>query len=358
MTNAFARLDAIPDGLLTIPTKHIVDILPRPTLIDLPGRNGVPLFVTVLLHGNEDTGLLAIQQILHRYRNRPLPRRLLLFIGNVEAAAAGVRTLPSQLDFNRAWPGTIAPSAPESEMMRALVDHIARLKPFASIDIHNNTGRNPHYACLNRLDDHYFHLARLFSRTVVYFEQPVGVQSAAMAELCPAVTVECGHVGERSATDHAAEFIEACLSMQGFPAHAPRPADFDLLRTFATVKVPSDLSFSFDGSEADIRFREDIDHLNFSEAQPGTLFGYVTKQDGKQLNVTADHPSAAEDYFDYGNSRIQLARPAVPAMLTRDPNAVRLDCLCYLMHRIGFDGAPVTTSSNPDAWSPEIAKPQ
>jgi hypothetical protein len=26
-------------------------------------------------------------------------------------------------------------------------------------------------------------------------------------------------------------------------------------------------------------------------------------------------------------------------MLTLDPHAVRLDCLGYLMHRIGFDGA-------------------
>jgi len=25
-------------------------------------------------------------------------------------------------------------------------------------------------------------------------------------------------------------------------------------------------------------------------------------------------------------------------MPTRDPNAVHLDCLCYLMHRIDFEG--------------------
>jgi hypothetical protein len=34
-------------------------------------------------------------------------------------------------------------------------------------------------------------LARLFSRPVVYFERPVGVQSAALAKICPAVTRPC-----------------------------------------------------------------------------------------------------------------------------------------------------------------------
>jgi hypothetical protein len=28
----------------------------------------------------------------------------------------------------------------------------------------------------------------------------------------------------------------------------------------------------------------------------------------------------------------------IPAMLTQDSNAIRQDFLCYLMHRIGFDG--------------------
>jgi hypothetical protein len=38
----------------------------------------------------------------------------------------------------------------------------------------------------------------LFSRTVVYFQQPFGVQSAALATICPAVAVECGRVAGRN----------------------------------------------------------------------------------------------------------------------------------------------------------------
>jgi hypothetical protein len=46
----------------------------------------------------------------------------------------------------------------------------------------------------------------------------------------------------------------------------------------------------------------------------------------------------ASRYFDYADGDIRLSQRAIPAMLTLDPNAVRLDCLGYLMHRIGRDG--------------------
>ena len=154
-------------------------------LFDLPGRQARPLFVSVLLHGNEDTGWRAIQEVLRRHRAVLLPRRLMLFTGNIEAARAKVRTLPEQSDYNRCWPGADQPVTPEAELMRRVVAFARRAAPFASIDIHNNTGNNPHYACVNRLDDLFLHLARLFGRTVVYFTKPVGVQSAAWRTSAP-----------------------------------------------------------------------------------------------------------------------------------------------------------------------------
>ena len=331
-------LDHVPPGFLDAQAPSLTGILPGPTLFDLPGRRPERLFASVLLHGNEDTGLLAVQEVLRRYRDQELPRRLLLFVGNVEAAAAGVRTLPGQLDFNRAWPGTLHPEAPEAALMRQVVDYVAQQKPFASIDIHNNTGVNPHYAYLNRLEPDYLHLARLFSRTVVSFETPVGVQSSAMAEICPAVTVECGKAGDHTATAHAVEFVEACLALSDFPGHAPVVSDFDLLRTFAVVKVPQDNTLSFDGSEADFRFLEDIDHRNFFELEPGSEFGALGGEQSARLLVEAEADAPVADYFDYAGGKIRLSTRAVPAMLTRDIRAVRLDCLCYLMHRIDFEG--------------------
>lgn len=339
--------DRVPDGFLDAPATDLIDVLPSPTLFDLPAgahaphAPAAPLFVSVLLHGNEDTGLLAIQEVLRRHAEHGLPRRLLLFVGNVAAAAAGRRRFDDQVDFNRAWPGTLTPEAPEAALMRQVVDYVAARKPFASIDIHNNTGLNPHYACVNRLESAFLYLALLFSRTVVFFEKPEGVQSAALAPICPAVTVECGKPGEKSATAHAAEFVEACLSLSGFPDHPPAAGDIDLLRTVAVVKIPPENSFSFDGGAADIRFRENIDHVNFSELESGSLFGSVAPGSCARLALELDAVSPHHEFFDYEGGEIRLARPAIPAMLTRDERAVRLDCLCYLMHRIDSRGALV-----------------
>lgn len=84
---------------------------------------------------------------------------------------------------------------------------------FASIDIHNNTGINPHYACINKLDHRYLQLASLFGRLTVYFTHPKGVQYSAFAELCPAVTLECGRPNQQHGVDHAIEFIDSCLHL-------------------------------------------------------------------------------------------------------------------------------------------------
>jgi hypothetical protein len=106
--------------------------------------------------------------------------------------------------------------------LRDVVEIVRQAQPFASIDVHNNTGHNPHYACVNSLEEGHLHLARLFSRTVLYFEQPVGVQSAALAKICPAATVECGRASEEAGVAHVAELICSTLALERFP-HAPVP---------------------------------------------------------------------------------------------------------------------------------------
>jgi succinylglutamate desuccinylase len=335
---ALTILDKIPAGFLDCEAANLVNILPGPTLFDLPGRDRRPLFVSVLLHGNEHTGLAAAQQILKRYQNRELPRSLLLFVGNVAAAAANLRTLPHQRDYNRVWPGTLTPEAPEAKLAREVFEFAAARRPLASIDIHNNTGWNPHYSCIRTLQRPFIDLARLFSRTIVHFERPLGVQAGAFSYLCPSITVECGKAGATSATEHAAELIESCLSMADIPNHPIAARDNDLLHTFVIVKVPAEASFSFDGTPAQFCFRPDIDRLNFSELDAGTSLGALGDKTARLQLETGDGAAHFGDYFDYDDGDIRLKQSAIPAMLTLDPRAVRLDCLCYLMHRIGLNG--------------------
>lgn len=329
------QYDALPHGLLDLPARRLSEVLPGPTLIHLPGRHTPPLFVSVLLHGNEDTGWQAAQTVLKKYATAELPRALSLFIGNVEAARSGLRRLDGQPDYNRVWPGSEEAHPAELAMMQQVVDAMRTRGVFASLDIHNNTGLNPHYACVNRLDQPFLHLATLFSRIAVYFIRPRGVQSAAFAELCPAVTVECGKPGTPGSVEHAAAFMEACLHLSEFPQHPVAPHDVDLFHTVATVKVPDEASFGFGIPAADIDFVPELDHFNFRELAHGDRWGWVKAGSSARLQVLDESGADIGDrLFDYRQNEIRLRRPLMPAMLTRDERVIRQDCLCYLMERI------------------------
>ncbi len=328
------ELNELPEELLALDASMLADFLEKPTLVHLPGRHPEPLFVSVLLHGNEHVGWDAVRALLADYHecSRELPRALSLFIGNVRAAAEGRRTLDGQPDYNRVWPGTETPRAPEAEMMAAIVARMREKGVFASVDLHNNTGLNPHYACVNVIRQAHLHLATLFSRTVVYFIRPLGVQSMAFSEICPAVTLECGKVGDESGLRHARDYVDACLHLTDFPSHPVPHEDIDLFHTVATVKVPPNCRFSFHGEPADMQFVPDLERLNFSELPAGTPFAVVS--DGCRLDVVDEQGRQVfEDYFSIEDGNLKLTQPAMPAMLTSNESIVRQDCLCYLMER-------------------------
>ncbi len=330
-------LENLPEGLLERDASQLHEVLHGPTLIHLPGRRREPLFVSVLLHGNEDTGWEAMRRVLARARVHGLPRALSLFIGNVAAARRGLRRLDGQVDYNRVWPGTPEPHLPEAALMRQVTEAMAARAVFASVDIHNNTGRNPHYACVNRLAPHFLHLATLFSRTVVYFLRPLGVQSAAFAELCPAVTIECGRPGTAHGESHAADYVEACLNLAAFPGHPVAPHDIDLYHTVATVRLPEAVSFGFEPAEADVVFPADLDRLNFHELPAGSVLGRIRPGLDTALEVTDEHGAdVGRRLFDWQDGRLQLRRRLMPAMLTTDARIIRQDCLCYLMERLPY----------------------
>lgn len=327
-------LNAVPSRFLTTNALDLHEVLPGPTLIHLKGRREQPLFVSILLHGNEDTGLRAMQQVLKRYQGRELPRALSLFVGNVEAARAGVRRLEDQPDYNRVWPGTEHPDTGEAAMMAEVVDIMRALKPFASIDIHNNTGRNPHYSCVHELTPQNLTLATLFSRIVVHFTCPRGVQCAAMTPICPSITVECGKVGAAVGDEHAAELVSAALNLAAFPEHGPHHGDVDVYHTVATVKVPPAISFGFGTPERTLNLPAELDNSNFVDQNAGAPWGQV-KEGVIPFDVTDENGVPVYDqFFSVDNGQIFLRRAVMPAMLTLVETAVRQDCLCYLMERI------------------------
>lgn len=331
----------IPEGLLDLGARELHRALPGPTLIHVAGRRTQPLLVSTLLHGDEHTGWEAARALLRGYGRRPLPRAVSLFIGNVAAAREGLRRLPDQPDFNRIWataPGAWNDSAWHA-MARELVIRMRRRRPFAAVDIHNNTGLNPHYACVRTTDPPHLHLATLFGRTVVYFQRPEGVQTQAFAPHCPSVTLECGRSGEAHGVEHAIDFLHACLRLTTLPGHPVAPGDIDLFHTVAVVKVPPDVSIGIGEADADLVLAEDLDRLNFSELPVGTTLGHIgprfAANPGDAVDVRDEQDADSfERFFSVVDGELRTAAPLLLSMLSVDVGAIRQDCLCYVMERL------------------------
>lgn len=342
-------LDHLPEGLLEQPASALLDRLGGPTLFRLSGRRPQALFASVLLHGNEVTGWDALRRLLRDYQpgggQQKLPRSLLLFVGNVQAAAAGVRRLDHQPDYNRIWPGGDAPDSPERQLIAQLYQLLSEIAEagelFASVDVHNNTGRNPHYACINRLTPEFLHLGRMFSRTLVYFTRPRGVQSLALSQLCPSVTLECGKPDQPHGAAHAREFVEACLHLSRHPNHPPVEQDLDLYHTVARVRVAEDLAFGFDPDCVPLTLPNTLEDWNFRELAVGTVLANYRGDQRRPLEVEAEDGGDCFDRFlQLDQQQLLLRRPVMPSMLTSNLRVIRQDCLCYLMERLPL--APTT----------------
>ena len=330
-------INGLPEGLLDLESRQLANVLKGPTLLHLEGRRDETLFVSVLLHGNEPTGWEAIRRLLKEYDagggDKPLPRNLSLFIGNVQAAQSGLRRLDGQPDYNRVWPGGEQTDTPEGAMIQLVVDTMTQRNLFASIDIHNNTGINPHYGCINVVDNRFLRLALLFSRLVIYFIRPAGVQSLAMARHCPAVTIEAGKVGDEAGIEHTLQFIDACLHLSELSDEPLHHEEVDLFHTVATVKVPPEISFTFDGAGETLDFHRELERFNFSELPAGTVWAEVDGT-GVPLEVISENGNPVTGRYFMNDDGVLKNRIAVmPSMLTSDHRVIEQDCLCYLMER-------------------------
>ena len=322
----------LPDRFLEADAKQLKSILKGPTLIHLKGKLSPPLFISVLLHGNETSGFLAVKALLKKYGNKQLPRDLSIFVGNVDAAEKGLRYLPGQPDYNRIWPGGPKTDYKEQGMAQQVFETMKARGVFASVDIHNNTGKNPHYACINVVSPSFLHLATMFSTLVVYYLYPKGVQSFAFASIAPSVTLECGLDADREGVKHAANYLEKCLNTPAF-GEEPIQSPFELFHTIGTVTVDSNLSVGFDQG-VDLQLCPEIEGYNFKELKQGTLFANTNRKVNNPLIVKNEHGNdVTSDFFALEKGTIKLTKKVMPAMLTKDLRVIKQDCLCYLMER-------------------------
>ncbi len=320
-------MDHIPDRLMESEPGQLAEFLSGPTLFKIQGDQDPPLFVSTLLHGDEPTGFLAVQEILKKYVGQKLPRSLWLFLGNIEAAQHNLRHLPHQRDFNRIWNGG---SGPEHQLAQQVLD-AARSKPlFASVDIHNNTGLNPYYACINKLEGPFLQLAKLFGPTMVYFTRPKEVISIAFSTICPAVTLECGKPGDAKGVRHAFNYLDLCLNLGAKALDREDSEDEQVYHTIARIIVPPAHTINFDPEETSTDFTFIPD---FNEQPENTILGWRRNPSANLLVQNEDGEEVSGDFLHYKGEEIRLKRSVVPCMFTTNADAVMDDCLGYLMQR-------------------------
>ena len=335
----FIELDHVPDGLLERPASALYQQLTGPTLIHLQGREKRPLVISVLQHGNEVTGWEAVRRLLKsHYPLNDLPRSLLILIGNPLAAKHRLRRLDDQPDFNRCWPGGSEVDSGYTRLFRRIHDRMRELQPLAAIDIHNNTGLNPHYAAVNLIRSDYLRLASLFSSKVVYFTMPAGTMSLSMSEHCPSLTLECGQAGEIHGTDHTLAFLETCLHLDSISSKPIAANAVHLFHMVATVRVNDNVLFGFGRVPAELSLREDLDKFNFCELPPGTSFGRLNNHSRQPLfAVNPEGVDVTKEYFSFDRGQVETTRETMPSMLTLDRRVIQQDCLCYLRDRIHYE---------------------
>ncbi len=342
-------INELSDEILALPAHRLYEKLPGPTLVHIKGEREPEIFLSVLLHGNEFTGWEVVKNILRKYQGQRLPRSLTIFIGNIDAARQKQRKLKNQSDYNRVWGEG---NSDEHLIMQSVLNIMRERNIFVSIDIHNNNGLNPHYACINKLDERYLKLAREFSRIVIYFIRPTGVQSLAFAEMCPAVTLECGQPGDEYGIQLTTQYVNKMLQLESFEIDADIKNNIDLYHTVGIIKIPEDYDFSFNGEKADIKFIKGIEGLNFEEIMSDTLLAKNNVNILKPLIVLDEEGHDIFDHYFYiKDNNLYTRASLVPAMLTTAKDIIRLDCLCYLMERYDVTQGEKVLSNNAPLWN-------
>lgn len=304
---------ALPVSLADVPAAALADELGGPTLFDLRKPNQPPLFVSVLLHGNEVSGWDAVRALFTQVAHAST----LLFLGNLEAAAHGVRALPGRADFNRVWGQG---DSPEAAVAAEVTAYVEAARPRMALDIHNTTGENPPYSAICRSDPETLAFAGAFSTRALLATQPHGFQTRRFAQFCTAMTIEVGTPDDPTSTTRASAFLKILLANGAHPPTGGQlPESLSLFETVARVTLA-------DGAVLD----PDMQRFNFRTAPAGTA---LTRSGG--LHATAaDDSDLGGEYFGTNNGLAVLKRPTMLAMYTGEEEAARRDCLCYFLEPV------------------------
>ncbi len=307
------------DGLLEVEAKDLHQWLSGPTIFDLRHHRKRPFFVATLLHGNETTGWDATRHFIEAHPEASF----ILLVGNPTAAAAGMRHLPHEMDFNRVWL-----QEPWCSTLRAL---LADVDPWCGIDIHNNSGPNPHYSVVTNRKAATLSLATLFSNKIIFTDHTLEILGHALSLHCPALTIETGTVDDPRSEERAFNMLHQLNELDEVP-----DASFDALESFATLGI-----VKVQHEHADLctfpQFSTELEDKSFSVLPAGSRFA-ERLSNGWHLTVSnpANKLDLTCEYFDFRDQGVYLKQDVVLSMFTRKPLLALQDCVCYFLASVNL----------------------
>ena len=322
-------LTEIPDKLLNIEREEIYDLFPEPTLIHLKGNKPEALFLSTMLHGNEFTSFIVLKKLLNEYSKKNLPRDLIIFIGNTIATSQGVRHLEDQIDYNRIWE---VGDTPEHKIADQVISYAKEQQIFASIDIHNNTGINPLYGCINSLEKDFLSLASYFGDNTVYFTEPHNVQSMAFSKFCTSITIEAGLPGSSEGVEASYNFVKEILEIDKLVENKSRSVT-EVYHTIGRIMIDSDSTVDFDNSKSspsDFSLVPTIDTKNFQLIKKFSKLGFAKSLSKIKIEDNNGN-DISNDFLILKDNELLTNRIFIPSMFTKDIYVMKEDCLGYIM---------------------------
>ena len=304
------------------------------------GRDSSRLrLVSTLLHGNEPSGLRAVQRWLRSGRQPEVD--VLFFFGAVETALGPPlfdrRVRPGGSDMNRCWLPPFANTNAEARIAHEALRLMRESGAESLVDIHNNTGNNPAYGVGPVPGAAELNLVALFGRRFVHSPLRLGTLVEATCEDFPSVTVECGRSGDPAADEIAFEGITRYLEADEHETRRIVVERMSVLTDPIRVCVARNVSLAFgDGPIEDVDFTValDVDRHNFEQMSAGLPIGWLGDRGVWPVEALDEaQRDRSREFFELRNGHLVTRRPLIPIMMTTNRANALADCLFYVVQQ-------------------------
>ena len=317
----------IDPEILELPATKLVERFAGPVVFDLSNSSAPPLFVSVLLHGNETSGWNAVRSFLsERIKHSQRIPSLVLLVGNVHAAARAMRSLDNQVDFNRIWDKG---ESDEQLWAEEVFNYVKQKRPQFALDLHNFSGPNPHHSVITDGRSATLDAAIAFSPLAIFAQLPKGILTRKFSELCTSLTLELGMPEDPESEARAEHYLNSLTN--GAISNNAKSKELRVLRN--KIRVVVDQTNGYSTPDLEPILHPNFAQFAFETVEAGTVMARIKKPTSRLRAIASDSSDVSQEYLQHDEARgeISLRKNVIISMYTRDSLIAIQDCVCYFL---------------------------